>query len=163
MTPDSFEQWEQNAADKARGFGKDPSDHTTGAAIKNKTHIIDFLFGGKAKFTLKSMKTGRSISYHTKQMPHYTAIFTSDKNIYCGAITKVLGDQIRFKPTEQYNTLAGDAFAWFCRHFTEYDRIQIWHHGECSMCGRALTDPKSIERGIGPVCYEVLSRGELPF
>jgi hypothetical protein len=24
--------------------------------------------------------------------------------------------------------------------------------GECSCCGRELTDPQSIERGIGPVC-----------
>lgn len=24
--------------------------------------------------------------------------------------------------------------------------------GECSCCGRELTDPKSIERGIGPIC-----------
>ena len=24
--------------------------------------------------------------------------------------------------------------------------------GECSCCGRELTDPRSIERGIGPIC-----------
>jgi len=26
--------------------------------------------------------------------------------------------------------------------------------GSCSMCGRELTDPKSIELGIGPICIE---------
>jgi hypothetical protein len=26
--------------------------------------------------------------------------------------------------------------------------------GECSCCGRELTDPRSIERGIGPICAE---------
>lgn len=25
-------------------------------------------------------------------------------------------------------------------------------HGLCAVCGRTLTDPKSVERGIGPVC-----------
>lgn len=26
------------------------------------------------------------------------------------------------------------------------------HSGRCSVCGRTLTNPESIERGIGPVC-----------
>jgi hypothetical protein len=26
--------------------------------------------------------------------------------------------------------------------------------GNCSCCGRELTDPKSIELGIGPICLE---------
>jgi hypothetical protein len=26
-------------------------------------------------------------------------------------------------------------------------------HGVCMICGRTLTDPESVERGIGPVCY----------
>lgn len=133
-------------------------------AIKNKTHIIDFIFGKKAKFTLKSLKTGSCISYISIRKYHYNAIHHNNpKGIYLGAITKIQGEQIHFKPVPSYTCTAGDAFEWFCRHFTEYNRIELWHHGECSMCGRALTDPKSIERGIGPVCYEALSRGELPF
>ena len=30
----------------------------------------------------------------------------------------------------------------------------IQHEGVCSRCGRRLTDPVSIERGIGPRCYK---------
>jgi hypothetical protein len=26
--------------------------------------------------------------------------------------------------------------------------------GSCGCCGRELTDPESIERGIGPICWE---------
>jgi hypothetical protein len=26
--------------------------------------------------------------------------------------------------------------------------------GECSCCGRTLTDPESVERGIGPICAD---------
>lgn len=132
--------------------------------IANKTHIIDFLFGGRAKFTLKSLKTGRGVQFYCKQKVHYTAVHHPDSG-YLGAITKVKGDEIQFKPIHNpYNKHSPEGiFAWFCRHYTEYDKIELWHHGECSMCGRALTDPKSIERGIGPVCYEALSRGELPF
>lgn len=32
------------------------------------------------------------------------------------------------------------------------DIQKIWHQGCCSACGRKLTDPESIERGLGPVC-----------
>ena len=26
--------------------------------------------------------------------------------------------------------------------------------GQCACCGRELTNPESVERGIGPICYE---------
>lgn len=29
---------------------------------------------------------------------------------------------------------------------------EFWHSGRCSKCGRELTDPVSIENGLGPVC-----------
>ena len=31
----------------------------------------------------------------------------------------------------------------------------------CRICGRLLTNTKSVERGIGPVCWGRLKRGEL--
>lgn len=30
---------------------------------------------------------------------------------------------------------------------------------KCSICGRKLSNPKSIELGYGPVCYEKISGG----
>lgn len=30
----------------------------------------------------------------------------------------------------------------------------IKHEGKCCRCGRALTDPESIELGIGPICRD---------
>lgn len=45
------------------------------------------------------------------------------------------------------------------RSLTEGDRITLEQaaeyghlHGLCAICGRTLTDPESVERGIGPVC-----------
>lgn len=46
---------------------------------------------------------------------------------------------------EFVNTLGGDLLERAVKHGKET--------GECSCCGRQLTDPKSIEQGIGPVCY----------
>lgn len=31
----------------------------------------------------------------------------------------------------------------------------------CKICGRVLTNPKSIEREIGPICWGRLKRGEI--
>lgn len=30
--------------------------------------------------------------------------------------------------------------------------VQFWHEGRCGRCGRTLTDPESISRGLGPIC-----------
>lgn len=30
--------------------------------------------------------------------------------------------------------------------------LEVWHDGACCRCGRQLTDPASVEAGIGPTC-----------
>jgi len=36
--------------------------------------------------------------------------------------------------------------------------IEIWHEGKCMKCGRKLTDPASIEAGVGPECQRMVSK-----
>lgn len=36
------------------------------------------------------------------------------------------------------------------------EMVEFWHEGTCGHCGRKLTTPESIERGIGPKCAERL-------
>lgn len=46
-------------------------------------------------------------------------------------------------------------FDWFWRHryaLAEFPHVQVWHTGRCGRCGRLLTDPTSVEMGIGPIC-----------
>lgn len=38
--------------------------------------------------------------------------------------------------------------------------MNFYHMGICGRCGRALTTPESITRGIGPVCYGMDSEEE---
>lgn len=41
------------------------------------------------------------------------------------------------------------------------EQVQVWHQGSCGRCGRDLTVPLSINRGIGPECihkHEVLEQ-----
>lgn len=57
--------------------------------------------------------------------------------------------------TKEYNVAA-----WACAtvigHKLLPDGYKIEHAGQCGKCGKTLTDPLSIERGIGPDCWETL-------
>src|ERR1019366_4832357 len=35
--------------------------------------------------------------------------------------------------------------------------LEVWHEGKCGRCGRKLTVPESIERGIGPECERLMA------
>lgn len=54
------------------------------------------------------------------------------------------------------------AFAWFLARMPRggelaaSDVIEVWHEGKCGRCGRKLTVPESLERGIGPDCAGML-------
>jgi hypothetical protein len=39
------------------------------------------------------------------------------------------------------------------------DQCEIWHASSCARCGRALTDPESIQRRYGPECWEIATGG----
>lgn len=39
------------------------------------------------------------------------------------------------------------------------DTVEVWHDGSCARCGRDLTDPLSVQRGIGPDCWERMGLG----
>jgi hypothetical protein len=43
------------------------------------------------------------------------------------------------------------AFRWAMAHL-DSDRFEFWHEGHCCRCGKKLTVPESIERGMGPDC-----------
>jgi Family of unknown function (DUF6011) len=42
-------------------------------------------------------------------------------------------------------------------HVIEAFGFRIHHEGRCGCCGRLLTTPESVTRGIGPVCFERLA------
>lgn len=58
--------------------------------------------------------------------------------------------------------------AWACQAVVNAkmipDGYHIEHAGRCGKCGRQLTDPESIQRGIGPECWSMIETAALaPF
>ena len=73
---------------------------------------------------------------------------------------KLLGMVVDGKPTDHPDASDGErvdharkAFTWFLRNMDALPAsCQVWHEGRCAHCSRRLTDPVSIEHGIGPIC-----------
>lgn len=60
-----------------------------------------------------------------------------------------------------YSAPCVKAFKWTWKRVLDNQSLQakdgaveFWHAGLCARCGRPLTVPESIERGMGPICAQ---------
>ena len=122
-----------------------------------------FIFAGRAVFTITSTKTGQSFTYRIARAgsnrdngPLFASVLTGPDNTrdytYMGI---VLQDEKRIRNTRG-SKVFGDApswraLEWFLQH-VDSDRVEVRHMGRCGRCGRALTVPSSIDSGLGPEC-----------
>jgi hypothetical protein len=55
-------------------------------------------------------------------------------------------------------TPATQGFVWLLDQLynpkapNHWGQVEMYHMGACGRCGRPLTDPESIQRGLGPIC-----------
>jgi hypothetical protein len=126
---------------------------------------MGFILGGKATFTLKSEKTGKHYTYKvteadSREGSDWTSWFVAnltdgDKYHYLGMIGQKGESPPSFRPKHDGANAKG--FGWFFKKLSrgeETPQLEFWHEGSCCKCGRALTNPESIQTGIGPVCKE---------
>lgn len=122
--------------------------------ITKKEDMITFLFGGKANFSLRSVKTDEFFSYKVKKYHTYYRVYSSHGH-YLGRLWRNLHGKVIFFPGEEpepINVFSSRLpFHWFICHM-EDKQVEFWHEGQCGVCARKLTDPESIKRGIGPEC-----------
>jgi hypothetical protein len=155
----------------------DVDTEDTEVVPKSHTHIIeparlrDFIMGGKAIFTVKSGKTGKHFTFKVippkkedkdKSPVYFVKVLTGSDNTsnytYIGHIWR---DSFTFVHGKK-SRIGADApsvvaFSWLMRKVKSEDvpmlsKVEVWHEGRCCRCGRLLTDPLSIELGIGPEC-----------
>jgi len=132
----------------------------------------DYILGGNAVVTLVSKRTGERFTYRVRERKgregeagggprlYFVSVLTGPDNRrdyeFLGTIFP--DGSYRRSLKSQIGQDAPSAKAWdWTWHHLDADRVEIWHEGSCSKCGRALTDPASIERGLGPVCAERVS------
>lgn len=131
---------------------------------------MTFLQAGNSTLTVVSKKTTARYTYRIRESDDGKVFFVSvmfgpdNETSYCyiGIIRN--GE---FKWTQKSKVAASDvrwkAFDWIYKQLSANklpDSLEIWHEGKCGRCGRKLTVPLSIVRGIGPECWTRTGHGD---
>jgi len=150
-------------------------DFTTGPGRPLATWdaVRTFIWGGNARFTLRSLKTGLHFTYRVR-------VKKADVGVTADAATTYFVEVLRGPDNTDHFSYAGvmrkpgtfwitqasrvartassvKALVWFLDAMThERDilnmTLEVWHEGRCCRCGRVLTVPQSIMDGVGPEC-----------
>jgi hypothetical protein len=138
--------------------------------MTDATAIKRFVTAGRARITLRSAKTGIRYTYRIQRVHadldrffvqlmdgpdnenDFNYIGTMEKNVF--RLTK------KSKLPMASNPVA--AFNYFCEKVMNKEEVpyqlEVRHEGRCGRCGRPLTVPESIDRGIGPECWGKLGK-----
>lgn len=137
------------------------------AQITDPAKIRRFTTAGRALFTLVSEKTGQRFTYRVQVKKDdagaptdffFVSVLTSPNNTgnytYLGCLRsgRFIDDR---KLRIGADAPSRVAFVWFWARVSMGRHLlscQCWHEGSCGRCGRTLTTPKSVSRGLGPVC-----------
>jgi hypothetical protein len=133
-----------------------------------------FFMGGNATFTVDNGK-GTHYTFKIRQpkkdnprftgsAPHFASLLTGPDNVnsysYLGMITEREGFKLTKASTMNDDSTPVKVFRWALKHALGDRQLPagyaIHHEGKCGCCGRALTVPESIKRGIGPECWSKL-------
>ena len=131
--------------------------------ITDATDALAFAFGGNARFTLVLKKTGDRKTFRIAKAKDsddmfFASLLTGPDNTadytYLGFIKKPRNALISGRKGNPAHP-AFIALDWALANLDAGympEQLDFWHEGRCACCGRALTDPASIEAGFGPEC-----------
>src|SRR5579863_7984771 len=138
------------------------------AVISDAGLIMQFIYGGKAVFTIVSTETGKRFTYRVNEKTeagrptvYFVGLLAGPDNesdyTYLGWIK---ANQFALTKKSRDNGLTDQtpsvrAFAWAFGNFAKGvipEKLEFWHAGRCARCGRPLTVPESISNGFGPEC-----------
>ena len=128
-----------------------------------------FALAGNATITLQSLKSGAHFTYkvRAKQVAGPIRADYSPDTIYFVSLLRgvdnesdyvylgMLKDgQFRLTKSSRASLDAPSvkAFRFFWNSNQLHPELVVRHEGRCGRCGRTLTVPESIDRGIGPEC-----------
>ncbi len=132
---------------------------------------LKFMFAGKSYVTFVNLNQNERFTYKVSQAkesrdgnpaPHFISTLVGQNNTedytFIGTVFHNLdGDKFVYS---RKSSMTGDAPSVMAFQYvfgqlvtgSLANFIQIWHEGRCCVCGKVLTTPESIQKGIGPVC-----------
>ena len=133
--------------------------------LKTLEDVLGFIKAGNARFTLRSVKTQGRYTYRVRPSTDgnvwFVSLMTGTDNeshySYMGIIDKNNAFKWTAKSKVGQDAPGFKAFDWVWRRLAAGilpGEVEIWHEGHCGKCGRTLTVPESIDRGIGPECWK---------
>lgn len=158
-----IDPWDAQSHDHA-------ADEVHPARIATPEDAQVFVLAGNATLTLVSKKSRARYTYRVRSVQpdasgrvssvtHFVSLLNGSDNesnyIYIGCIKRGVYTQTA-KSKVAADASSNLAFEWFFnRALLEpalFDQVEAWHEGRCGACGRKLTVPESIARGLGPEC-----------
>lgn len=125
--------------------------------------VVEFAQAGNATLTLVSRKSGERFTYKIQESDNgwlfFVSVLTGSDNEtdykYLGCLRNGQYKHGGHKAKVGADAQSAKAFGWFWGQIHANnlpDTVEVWHEGRCGRCGRKLTVPASVERGIGPEC-----------
>lgn len=136
--------------------------------LSTAADVQRYMLAGKAKITIRSIKTGNRFTYKITKKKDGEIWFVNllrgpdnENDFQYMGVIKPSGKGFIFTLTAKSrvtdDALSMKAFKWmFARVSVDLlpDNLEVWHEGTCGRCGRSLTVPESISNGIGPECIK---------
>jgi len=132
--------------------------------MNNTINDVRFFSGGRSVFTVSNPKGEHytfRIGRSRDDQPLFVGLLTGPNNendyTYMG-IYDPQNHSVRLTAKSKYkeDSVPTKVIRWGIRQVVESKPLpagySIQHEGRCCRCGRTLTDPTSIELGIGPEC-----------
>ena len=135
--------------------------------FENPADALTFMTAGKCTVTLKSLRTDTHFTFKINAPKDndtvlFVKVLTGSDNSWNGDWSFI---GTIFISTDGLSFRAGrkgcpDAPSFKAMTFTLNclradmipNMLEIWHEGQCGMCGKPLTHPTSIASGLGPIC-----------
>lgn len=123
--------------------------------------VPTFVTAGNSVFTLKSNKTGKHFTFKARRpspdKPVFVSVLSGPDNTSDYSYLGFIGTDGRFRTSKgsKIGTEADSykAFNWFWDRANNLPKVlEFIPSGKCCRCGRELTTPDSVAKGIGPEC-----------
>ena len=142
--------------------------------MKNITLSREFFLGGKAIFTLQNNESGEHRTFRIKKSKpndryptsaYFVGLLSGPDNTssyqYIGMVDSTNGSVwLTGKSRMDKDCAAVKGIRYLLgRVFGSgqiHDQMEVRHAGKCGRCGRTLTTPESLDRGIGPECWHIM-------